>query len=66
MKGFVKGPIEGIYGFASGTGNLAKTTVVSTFSSVSKISSSLASGFNAWSMDKKYEQEKMVRMRDKP
>ena len=55
MKGFVKGPIEGIYGFASGTGNLAKTTVVSGLSSVSKISSSLASGFNAWTMDKKYE-----------
>ena len=45
-EGFVQGPIEGGLGIVKGAGSLVKRTVAATFTSMNKISNSLASGVN--------------------
>jgi vacuolar protein sorting-associated protein 13A/C len=54
VTGFVKGPVEGFYGIAEGSSSLIKNTAAGTFNTISKITSSLASGLTALSMDKEY------------
>ena len=52
IKGFVKGPLEGAKGLGEGTGSLVKNTLAATFTSVSAISGSVASGLSALTMVK--------------
>lgn len=67
IKGFVKGPIEGAKGLGEGTGSLVKNTVAATFTSVSAISGSVASGLSALTMDEEYirQRERMQMKRPK-
>lgn len=50
IKGFVKGPLEGVKGLGKGAGSLVKNTIKGTFNSVSKISGSVATGLAVLSM----------------
>lgn len=42
VTGFIKGPIEGVFGIAKGGSSLLKNTTAGAFNTISKISNSLA------------------------
>lgn len=50
IKGFVKGPLDGVKGIGRGAGSLVKHTVKGTFNSVSKITGTVATGISSLSM----------------
>jgi vacuolar protein sorting-associated protein 13A/C len=66
VSGFVKGPVEGFYGIADGSTSLIKNTAAGTFNTISKITSSLASGLTALSMDKEYLNKRNINRSKKP
>lgn len=47
MTGFVKGPIEGVFGVAKGMGSLIKHTVSGTFNSIESFTEAIGSGLSS-------------------
>jgi vacuolar protein sorting-associated protein 13A/C len=66
VTGFIKGPFEGFVGIAQGSGSLIKNTAAGTFNTISKVSSSLASGLAALSMDAQYLKQRNLDRARKP
>ena len=66
VSGFIKGPFEGFVGIAQGSGSLIKNTAAGTFNTISKVSSSLASGLAALSMDAQYLRQRNLDRASKP
>ena len=66
VEGFVRGPVEGFVGIASGSGSLVKNTAAGAFNTVSKVTSSLASGLTSLSMDEKYLRQRNLARKNKP
>lgn len=66
VDGFIKGPVEGFVGIASGSGSLIKNTAAGAFNTVSKVTSSLAAGLTSLSMDEKYLLQRNLARKNKP